>query len=127
MSLFVGKEKIKSYNISIGQNPTGHKQYQGDNRTPEGRYTINDRNPHSIYHLNLGISYPNNTDRKRAAQLGKAPGGDIKIHGFADQNGSTKLMDTKFAYTWGCIAVTNTEMKEIYQLVKIGAVIVIKP
>ena len=127
MSLYVGEEKIKTYNISIGQNPIGHKQYQGDNRTPEGRYLINDRNPNSIYYLNLGISYPNATDRAAASKLGKSPGGDIKIHGYADQHGSTKLMHTKFAYTWGCIGVTNTDMKEIYQLVQMGAVIVINP
>jgi len=127
MRLYAGKKWVASYSISIGQNSKGHKQYQGDNRTPEGKYYITDRNPNSSYFLNLHISYPNNQDRARAQRLGKPPGGDIKIHGYADQNGRTKPMDVKFAYTWGCIAVNNNDMKEIYQLVKMGAVILIRP
>ncbi len=127
MKLYAKKKWVKSYSISIGSSPKGHKQYQGDNRTPEGKYYITDRNPNSSYYLNLHISYPNNTDRKRAKQIGKSPGGDIKIHGYSDQYGNTKPMNVKFAYTWGCIAVNNNDMKEIYQLVKTGAVILIKP
>ncbi len=127
MRLYSKKKWVTSYSISIGSNPIGHKQYQGDNRTPEGTYYITDRNPHSSYFLNLHISYPNNADRKRAKRLGKSPGGDIKIHGYADQYGNTKPMDVKFEYTWGCIAVNNNDMQEIYKLVKKGAVIVIKP
>lgn len=127
MRLYSKKKWVKSYSISIGQSPMGHKRYQGDNRTPEGKYYITDRNPNSSYYLNLHISYPNNKDRARARKLGKSPGGDIKIHGFADQHGNTKPMDAKFGYTWGCIAVCNNDMKEIYQLVKTGAVILIRP
>lgn len=125
---FYAKTKfIKQYKISIGGNPKGHKQYQGDNRTPEGKYYINDRNPNSTYYLNLGISYPNNADRKHAKQLGKSPGGDIKIHGYTDKHGSSKAKNIKYSSTWGCIAVNNKDMREIYQLVKMGAVILIKP
>ena len=127
MRLYSNKKWVKSYSISIGSNPKGHKRYQGDNRTPEGKYYITDRNPNSSYYLNLHISYPNNKDRARARRLGKSPGGDIKIHGYADQYGNTKPMNVKFGYTWGCIAVSNNDMKEIYQLVKTGAVILIFP
>jgi murein L,D-transpeptidase YafK len=127
MRLYVGKKWVVSYSVSLGQNSKGHKQYQGDNRTPEGKYYITDRNPNSSYFLNLHISYPNNKDRAYAKRLGKPPGGDIKIHGYSDRNGNTKPMDVKFAYTWGCIAVNNNDMKEIYSLVKTGAVIVINP
>lgn len=127
MRLYADKKWVKSYKISIGSNPTGHKRYQGDNRTPEGTYYITDRNPNSSYYLNLHISYPNNKDRARARRIGKSPGGDIKIHGYADQYGRTNKMNVKFGYTWGCIAVTNNDMKEVYNLVKMGAVIVIRP
>jgi len=127
MRLYAKKKWVKSYSISIGSNPKGHKQYQGDNRTPEGKYYITDRNPNSSYFLNLHISYPNSADRKRARRLGKSPGGDIKIHGYADRYGKTKPMNAKFGFTWGCIAVNNNDMAEIYQLFKTGAVIIIKP
>lgn len=127
MRLYSKKRWVTSYAISIGKNPKGHKRYQGDNKTPEGTYYITDRNPNSSYFLNLHISYPNNADKAHAKRLGKKPGGDIKIHGYADQNGKTDKMNLKFGYTWGCIAVTNKDMKEIYHLVKTGAVIVIKP
>ncbi len=127
MRLYSHGEWITSYSISIGANPMGHKQYQGDNRTPEGTYYITDRNPNSRYYLNLHISYPNNTDRAYARKIGKSPGGDIKIHGYADRYGQTDNMNVKFAKTWGCIAVTNHDMHEIYQLVKIGAIITILP
>lgn len=127
MHLYSNKQWVKSYKISIGSNAKGHKQYQGDNRTPEGIYYITNRNPHSSYYLNLHISYPNKKDRARAKRMGKSPGGDIKIHGYADRYGKTDKMDVKFGYTWGCIAVTNNDMKEIYDLVKIGAVIRIEP
>jgi murein L,D-transpeptidase YafK len=126
MMLYIKGQPLKTYTIAIGQHPIGHKQFQGDNRTPEGKYSINDKNPNSTYYLNLGISYPNNNDRQRAKQLGKNPGGDIKIHGYADKYGNTSLRDVRFSSTWGCIAVTNQDMEELYYWVKIGAVIVIK-
>ena len=126
MILYKKGKYIKSYKIAIGQNPMGHKQQQGDNRTPEGKYYINDKNPKSKYYLNLGISYPNNNDLKIAKRRGKIPGGDIKIHGYADKYGNTIKRNMRYSSTWGCIAVTNKEMDELYHWVKIGAVILIK-
>ncbi|MEZ4740799.1 MAG: L,D-transpeptidase family protein, partial [Flavobacteriales bacterium] len=81
MDAYAGGVVVQTYSIALGQQPVGDKQYQGDMRTPEGRYTINDKNPNSGYHKNLGISYPSDADRKEARALGKSPGGDIKIHG----------------------------------------------
>lgn len=125
MTLFSKTKKIKTYSISIGENQIGHKQQQGDNRTPEGLYYINDKNPNSKYYKNLSISYPNSIDKANAKKLKVDAGGEIKIHGYSDTKGSTKEMFTKFAFTWGCIGVCNVDMEEIYNLVKIGATIFI--
>jgi murein L,D-transpeptidase YafK len=127
MNLYQKGIKIKTYSISIGANPKGHKVSEGDNKTPEGLYIIDDKNPNSSYYKNLGISYPNEKDKKNARKLGLAPGGEIKIHGYADTKGSTREMYLKYDYTWGCIGMCNTDMKEVYALVKIGAKILLLP
>lgn len=72
---------IVAYKIAIGKNSTGDKEYERDMKTPEGSYIINDKNPTSRFHKNLGISYPNPNDIGQAKQLLKSIGGDIKIHG----------------------------------------------
>ena len=117
---------LKTYTISLGRNPVGHKEVEGDFKTPEGIYEINAKNPNSGYHKNLGVSYPNEADIAHAKSLGKSPGGDIKIHGI--RNGSSFI--SKFQrwkdWTAGCIAVTNEEVDELYESVKIGTKIEIK-
>lgn len=114
---------LKKSRIVLGFAPEGHKQIEGDGRTPEGTYIIDRRNPNSSFHLSLGISYPNAADRARALALGKQPGGDIFIHGqknpFAPNTGED--------WTWGCISVPNDEMEEIYAMVKNGTPITINP
>lgn len=117
-------KRIKTYRICLGRNPIGAKEFEGDMKTPEGTYTINDRNPNSRYYKNLGVSYPNNNDRKRAKRLGKRTGGDIKIHG---TGGDINTPDPLYDWTWGCIAVTNKEIDELYEHVIIGSTIEIKP
>ena len=89
-------------------------------KTPEGIYYINDRNPNSICYLNLGISYPNEFDIKNARENNKSPGGDIKIHGLPNGYGFIGKFHRWKDWTWGCIAVTNREMKELYDNVPIG-------
>jgi murein L,D-transpeptidase YafK len=118
---------LKTYRISLGQNPIGHKEFEGDSKTPEGIYTINDRNPNSGYHKNLGVSYPNQTDIKNAEKLGKSAGGDIKIHGLRNGIGFIGKFQRWTDWTAGCIAVTNNEIDELYANVKIGATIEIFP
>lgn len=76
---------IQTYTISLGDQPFGHKAYQGDEKPPEGTYTIFNRNPNSGYYKNLGISYPNDADKAQAFQIGKDAGGDIKIHGLPNK------------------------------------------
>jgi L,D-peptidoglycan transpeptidase YkuD (ErfK/YbiS/YcfS/YnhG family) len=118
---------IKTYKIALGGNPVGPKVMQGDNKTPEGVYTIDSRNSNSEYHLSLHISYPNEIDKKRAKELGVSPGGNIMIHGIKNGLGWVGASHAKFDWTKGCIAVTDEEMQEIYRLVPNGTVVVIMP
>jgi len=118
---------IKTYTIALGKNPVGHKEYEGDFRTPEGIYTINARNPNSAYHKNLGVSYPNAADSAHAAAISKPPGSDIKIHGLRNGRGYIGKFHRIKDWTHGCIAVTNAEIDELYAAVSPGAVIDIRP
>jgi murein L,D-transpeptidase YafK len=122
MFLFHKNTVLKEYDFDLGFAPIGDKFYEGDGRTPEGTYFIDRRNPNSKYHLSIGISYPNARDRAEAATLGKPPGGDIFIHGE-----SNRLKLGKNDWTWGCIAVPNREMEEIYSMVQNGTPIKINP
>lgn len=117
---------LKTYKIALGKNPVGHKEFEGDFKTPEGIYEINAKNPNSGYHKNLGISYPNEKDSAHATSLGKPPGGHIKIHGIRNGSGFISKFQRWNDWTAGCIAVTNEEVDELYENVKIGAKIEIK-
>ena len=118
---------VKTYKISIGRQPFGKKEFKGDEKTPEGIYQINNKNAKSDYHKNLGISYPNKADIKNAKRLGKQTGGDIKIHGIKNKMGFIGKFHRWFNWTQGCIAVTDEEIDELYNSVKIGTKIDIKP
>ena len=120
-------ECIKIYKISLGFHPRGKKQYQGDGRTPEGFYKINDKNPGSVCHKNLGISYPNQTDIDNASKVHKPTGGDIKIHGMINGNSIIGKFHRWVDWTGGCIAVTDKEMDELYFHTPIGTPIEIRP
>lgn len=120
MHLMHGKNVLKSYRIGLGFAPVGDKQVEGDGRTPEGLYYIDRRNPKSEFHLSLGISYPSPTDVEEARALGRSPGGDIFIHG---RGYTTDFLIPD--WTWGCIAVTNKEIEEIYAMVRDGTPIAI--
>lgn len=121
MRLMSGRKVLRQYRFELGFAPEGHKEFEGDGRTPEGAYHINRRNPNSRFHLSLGISYPNTNDAQRARAQGKSPGGDIFIHGTPDHYVGER------DWTWGCIAVTNTEMEEIYAMIEDGTKIYIYP
>lgn len=119
MQLLHQNVQLKSYKFELGFAPAGHKIQRGDGKTPIGLYKIDRRNPESAYHLSIGISYPDVEDRARAAALGVNPGGDIFIHGTPRE----KLGQRD--WTWGCIAVKNHEMEDIYAMVKNGTPIAI--
>ena len=127
MQIYSDGRLLKTYTIALGRNPIGAKEFEGDRKTPEGVYYINDKNPNSGWHKNLGISYPNATDRKRAKQMGKSPGGAIKIHGLKNKRGFVGKFHRWKDWTLGCIAVTDDEVDELYRSVKIGTPIEIKP
>jgi murein L,D-transpeptidase YafK len=127
LTLFTKGEVIKTYKIALGGNPVGPKERQGDNKTPEGIYTIDSRNGNSGYHLALHISYPNADDKRRARERGVAPGGDIMIHGIKNGFEALGLSHAEKDWTEGCIAVTNQEMEEIYRFVPNGTIVEIRP
>lgn len=117
----------KTYTISLGRNPIGDKEFEGDKKTPEGLYYIYDKNPNSGYHKNLGVSYPNESDIENAKRLGKPAGGNIKIHGLRNGTGFIDKFHRWHDWTLGCIALTNGEIDELYNAVKVGTQIEIKP
>jgi len=119
--LLNGSQVLKSYKVGLGFSPEGHKEVEGDGRTPEGNYIIDRRNPNSEFHLSIGISYPNVEDIERARALGKSPGGDIFIHGRP-----RKYRDGGRDWTAGCIAVKDRHMEEIYSMVRDGTPISIR-
>ena len=126
MLVYSKTELLKAYKISLGNNPTGDKQIEGDKKTPEGFYTINDKNPRSDYYKNLGVSYPNQRDIEEAKKLGKPAGGDIKIHGLRNGTGIIHKFQRWFDWTMGCIALTNDDMEEIYNHTAVGTPIEIR-
>lgn len=111
---------IKEYSIALGDSPEGHKSQEGDEKTPEGIYTIDYRNPKSSYHLSLHISYPNNADKQQAKKRGVSPGGDIFIHGSPNGFGLFEAAYSNLNWTDGCIAVSNKEIEELWHLVENG-------
>ena len=108
---------LRTYPIGLGFAPEGHKQFEGDGRTPEGSYAIDRRNPDSLFHLSIGISYPNEADIAFAEAQGRSPGKDIFIHG-----GPRRGIDPVNVRDWtaGCISVTDRQIEEIYAMVRDG-------
>lgn len=127
MELLTNGKVIKSYKIALGGNPVGAKTRQGDHRTPEGIYRIDAKNAHSRFHLALHVSYPNAEDRERARKLGVSPGGDIMIHGLPDRYAHLGSLQSHYDWTDGCIAVSNSEIEEIWKLVPVGTEVEIRP
>ena len=115
--LLSGDQIVKAYAVALGSGGLAPKQRQGDDRTPEGFYRIDYRNPASRFHLALHISYPDQTDRERARKRGVSPGGDIMIHGLGSEFKSLGTKHYSYDWTAGCIAVTDSEIEEIWQLV----------
>ena len=127
LTLLRGSEVLKTYQISLGREPDGHKSQEGDGRTPEGRYLIDSRNGRSHFHLALHVSYPNTDDRTSAQRRGVSPGGDIMVHGLPNGLGWLDKLHRTRDWTDGCIAVTDSEMDEIWAKVATGTSIEILP
>ena len=118
---------VREYRAAFGANPQGHKQREGDERTPEGRYVLDYKNRDSAFYKSIHISYPNRWDKWCARQAGVDPGGAIMIHGQKNGCGGLSRITQKFNWTDGCIAVSNAAMDEIWEAVRVGTPIEIKP
>ena len=118
---------LRSYRVALGNAPEGHKREEGDERTPEGRYVLDWRNPGSSFHKSIHISYPNAADRAAAKAAGRDPGGLIMIHGQPNGFGWWSWLLQLVDWTDGCIAVTDAEMDEIWTMVDNGTPIEITP
>jgi murein L,D-transpeptidase YafK len=127
MILLMNGEILKCYKVALGRGSTGPKTSLGDCKTPEGSYILNHRNEHSKFYRSIHINYPNRSDIANARKNGFNPGGNIMIHGLPD--GFEELNETHAEINWtkGCIAVSNSEMDEIWRLVPEGIPIVIFP
>jgi murein L,D-transpeptidase YafK len=111
---------IRKYKVALGGQPRGHKSQEGDERTPEGIYTLDFKKEDSAFHRSMHINYPNAKDVENAQGKGVKPGGAIMIHG--QKNGLEKLAFISKHVDWtdGCIALTNAEMDEFMTLVDVG-------
>lgn len=127
LELYRDDTLLRSYRMSLGGDPQGPKAYEGDQKTPEGSYVIDWRNPKSMAYLSLHISYPSATQTQYAQQQGLTPGGNIMIHGIMNGWGFLAPLLRHMDWTDGCIAVSNREMREIWSLVPNGTQITIHP
>ncbi len=126
MYLLQGGQVLRTYHVALGAHPQGHKQREGDERTPEGRYVLDYKKEDSSFHRAMHISYPNEADKLSARQRGESPGGFIMVHGQPAKLGWLSLLTQRFNWTDGCIALSNEEMDEIMALVDVGTVIEIE-
>ncbi len=127
LTLYYRGFAVRKYRIALGRNPVGDKVGIGDFKTPEGVYYIIGRNPASKFYKSLEISYPDSAHEERAWKLGTSPGGNIMIHGLPPHQAKLGSAHTLTDWTEGCIAVTNTEIDEMWRAVEMGAVINIRP
>lgn len=125
--LLKGGVEFASFHVAFGPHPLGAKTRQGDGRTPEGRYLLDTRNPHSSYYKSLHVSYPNTEDRRRAARQGVSPGGDIMVHGQPNGWGAYAAVTQQTNWTLGCIALSNEDMDVVWDSVPVGTPIEIEP
>ena len=115
------------FRISLGFHPKGKKRFEKDGKTPEGLYEIDGKNPNSVAHKNLGISYPNQSDRSFASRAGQKAGGAIKIHGLLKKYRKLGKLHRFYDWTAGCIAVTDEEVDYLYENTAVGTPIRILP
>lgn len=127
LELISNGKVVRTYKIALGRGGLAPKQREGDERTPEGHYFIDSRNEHSHFYKALHISYPDANDRKRAASMGISPGGAIMIHGITNGLGWIGSSQRLYDWTAGCIALTDSEMDEIWKLVPNSTPVEIKP
>lgn len=127
LTLMSGNQALRIYKVSLGRDPIGPKARKGDHRTPEGEYTIDAKKEHSRFYRALHISYPSPADQQRALVGAFDPRGDVEIHGIENGFGWIGQLQRSVDWTDGCIALTDSEMDEIWNSVKVGTRVEIKP
>ena len=127
LHLFQDGEPFRTFDIALGIVPTGDKEQEGDFRTPEGRYLLDARNPNSEFFLSIHISYPDRDDRARARAQGVDPGGAIMIHGQPNEPTRSETYYRTQDWTNGCIAVSNSDMIDIWLMTGDNTPIEIRP
>jgi murein L,D-transpeptidase YafK len=127
LEIFQGDEQLREFRIALGGDPTGHKMFEGDSRTPEGRYMLGARNPRSEFFLSMHVSYPNAADTARARKMGRRPGGLIMVHGQPNEPKRSARYYESEDWTDGCIALSNADMMEFWLLVPSNTPIDIRP
>ena len=118
---------FRTFKIALGIRPDGDKKKEGDFKTPEGRYLLDLRNPNSDYYLSIRVSYPSATDRREADQNGLDPGGSIMIHGQPNVPSRSETYYRTQDWTNGCIAVSNSDMIDIWLMTGDNTPIEIRP
>lgn len=127
LSLYHGDKVLSTFHVVFGGNPMGHKQQEGDERTPEGKYVLDYKKADSDFYKSIHISYPNNSDMKNASIRGIQPGGDIMIHGQPNYFGWASFITQLFNWTNGCIALSNDDMDIVWSSIDSGTPIIINP
>lgn len=120
-------EVLRTFDIALGLMPRGAKEREGDTRTPEGKYFLESRNPNSNFFLAIKVSYPNEADSARAAKAGVSPGGQIMIHGLPNNPRQDLAYYRTTDWTDGCIAVSNSDMIDIWLMTRDSTPIEIRP
>jgi murein L,D-transpeptidase YafK len=127
LTLLAHGKVLRTYKVALGATPVGAKENEGDHKTPEGHYLLDRRNAKSRFYKSIHVSYPREQDKEKAAQRGVSAGGDIMIHGLPNGFGWMGPTHRNMDWTDGCIAVTDAEMDEIWELVPAGTPIEIQP
>lgn len=127
LHLFQNGEVFRTFKIALGIMPIGDKMKEGDFKTPEGRYVLDSRNQNSDYFLAIHVSYPNSADRREAERLGVNPGGAIMIHGQPNVPSRSEAYYRTQDWTNGCIAVSNSDMIDIWLMTSDNTPIEIRP
>ena len=127
LHLIKDDEIFRTFKIALGISPVGDKQTEGDFKTPEGSYTLDTRNPNSDFFLSIHVSYPNSKDRREARVKGVPPGGQIMIHGQPNKPTYSVAYYRKQDWTNGCIAVSNSDMIDIWLMAPNDIPIEIRP
>jgi murein L,D-transpeptidase YafK len=127
LHLMRGGKPFRTFDIALGMYPIGDKLREGDQKTPEGMYWLDMRNPDSDFFLSIHVSYPNTTDRRAAQSLGLNPGGQIMIHGQPNSPTYSEAYYAKEDWTNGCIALSNSDMIDIWLMTPNRVQIEIRP